>query len=398
MAIYKRGYKVKQKNVKTGKLEETGEVKESSFWWCEFSYRRNRYQESTGTTRRTLALEYEKRRRLEMEQQYATCKRAEDPMDRMRTVKQVVKSYRESYDCPDHQPKAIAWVRERMAHVERLLGSCPLLDVTDDRIRAYMRMRRDEGAGNRTINMELDCLSRAIGHTWRELWPKVNKLDEPQDVGRALSSDEEGRLLGAAEKNRSPLINPFIRTALLTGMRSGEIRTLQVARIDLDNRMLQVGRAKTAAGRGRGIPMNPDLFETLSAQVRWLKETFGEPQPDWYLFPFSHTVRPVDPTRPVASVKTAWESVRTAAMVNCRLHDLRHTALSKMAEADTPESTMKALAGHMSRAMVERYSHVRIEAKRRAVESLMLAKPKIVELPTISPTVAKNRRLKVVGK
>ncbi len=81
-------------------------------------------------------------------------------------------------------------------------------------------------------------------------------------------------------------------------------------------------------------------------------------------------------------------------MVNCRLHDLRHTALTKMAEGDVPESTMKALAGHMS----NRMPHVRIEAKRRAVETMTLAKPRIIEVPMASPTVRGNRRLKIVGK
>ena len=46
-----------------------------------------------------------------------------------------------------------------------------------------------------------------------------------------------------------------------------------------------------------------------------------------------------------------------------------------MAEAGVPESTMLALLGHMSRAMLERYSHVRMAAKREAVEVLSL-KPK----------------------
>jgi hypothetical protein len=48
-----------------------------------------------------------------------------------------------------------------------------------------------------------------------------------------------------------------------------------------------------------------------------------------------------------------------------------------MAEAGVPESTMLALMGHMSRAMLERYSHIRMAAKRQAVESLSISgKPK----------------------
>jgi integrase len=204
-------------------------------------------------------------------------------------------------------------------------------------------------------------------------------------------------LLGAAEKNRSPLIYPFIRIALLTGMRGGEIRTLQVGRVNLRDKALRVGRAKTPAGEGRGIPMNAELFATISNQVGWLKKTFGEPEPEWYLFPFCNTVRPIDPTRPVTSLKTAWESVRTAAAVNCRLHDLRHTAATKMAENGMPEATMKALLGHMSTSMIERYSHIRDAAKREAVEGLKLATA-VFGVPKESPKVEQKRRLKVVSK
>jgi len=60
-----------------------------------------------------------------------------------------------------------------------------------------------------------------------------------------------------------------------------------------------------------------------------------------------------------------------------------------MAEAGVPESTMLSLLGHMSRAMLERYSHIRMAAKREAVESLSLkphpAKTELVS--TLSTTV-----------
>ena len=65
----------------------------------------------------------------------------------------------------------------------------------EERIRGYVRTRLDEGAGNRTVNMELACLSRAIGRTWHELWPKVKKLDEPSNIGRALATQEGERVL-----------------------------------------------------------------------------------------------------------------------------------------------------------------------------------------------------------
>ena len=55
-----------------------------------------------------------------------------------------------------------------------------------------------------------------------------------------------------------------------------------------------------------------------------------------------------------------------------RLHDLRHTFATRLAENGVPESTMLALMGHMSRAMLERYSHIRMAAKRNAVAGVLL--------------------------
>ena len=65
-------------------------------------------------------------------------------------------------------------------------------------------------------------------------------------------------------------------------------------------------------------------------------------------------------------------------------HDLRHTAATKMAEADVPESTMLAIMGHMSRAMLERYSHIRMAKKTAALAALEgLRKPHEPELKLV---------------
>ena len=89
------------------------------------------------------------------------------------------------------------------------------------------------------------------------------------------------------------------------------------------------------------------------------------------------------PTKPIGDITSAWDTLRDRCRVHCRLHDLRHTALTKMAEAGVPESTMLAIMGHMSRAMLERYSHIRMKAKREAVKSLELPKvgPRLVSTP-----------------
>ncbi|MSV27182.1 MAG: hypothetical protein EXQ52_00310, partial [Bryobacterales bacterium] len=114
----------------------------------------------------------------------------------------------------------------------------------------------------------------------------------------------------------------------------------------------------------------------------------GQSTRSLYLFPFGKPT-PNDPTKPTTTMKTAWGTLRKRAGVNCRLHDLRHTAATKMAEASVPESTMLAIMGHMSRAMLERYSHIRMAAKREAVECLSAGQKPFVSdgVPTKSPTV-----------
>ncbi len=57
-------------------------------------------------------------------------------------------------------------------------------------------------------------------------------------------------------------------------------------------------------------------------------------------------------------------------MPGFRFHDLRHTAITELAEAGAPDATLMAIAGHVTHRMLEHYSHVRMKAKREAVEKL----------------------------
>jgi integrase len=87
----------------------------------------------------------------------------------------------------------------------------------------------------------------------------------------------------------------------------------------------------------------------------------------------------VDRSKPVGSWKRAWRTAKKEAKVNCRLHDLRHTLISKLAETQTPDATIQAISGHLSRKMLEHYSHIRSEAKHRAIALLDSARQTSVQ-------------------
>jgi len=347
--------------------------KRGDVYWYEFIFAGKRIRESTKSHSKTVAKEAEKDRRRSLERTLAGLP-SEKRTDRIQTVSDLVIRYLEHYSL-NHRATSVVFSNGRLAHVQRILGAFVLPDLTEDAVRSYIRKRLDEGTSGRTVNMELGELSRAIGKPWSILWPKVRKLEERKDVGKALSPEEESRLLAAVfdqtSPNRSQTLGTFVRVALLTGMRSGEITGLTWGQVYFTRRVVTVGRAKTSSGTGRQIPMNSQLFEVLAAHADWFTLRFGDTKPEFHLFPFGKPT-PSDPTRSITDITGAWEALRKRAGVRCRLHDLRHTAATKMAEAGVPESTMLALMGHMSRAMMERYSHIRMAAKREAVESLTI--------------------------
>jgi len=53
-----------------------------------------------------------------------------------------------------------------------------------------------------------------------------------------------------------------------------------------------------------------------------------------------------------------------------RFHDLRHHLITELCESGASEQTIKAIAGHVSQRMLDRYSHIRLDAKRQALEPL----------------------------
>jgi hypothetical protein len=53
-----------------------------------------------------------------------------------------------------------------------------------------------------------------------------------------------------------------------------------------------------------------------------------------------------------------------------RWHDNSHTLVTELAESGTGDEVIMSIAGHVSRAILSRYSHVRMEANRRALDEI----------------------------
>jgi integrase len=205
-------------------------------------------------------------------------------------------------------------------------------------------------------------------------------LRAAEDVGRAISTEEEDTLLKACRNSRSRSLYPAVVLALNTCMRYSEIRLLRWKQIDLAGRTVTVGKSKTESGAGRMIPLNDRAFVVLS----FWAGLFGEREPEHYVFPserygaagngFAATlVQSSDPDKPIGRWKEAWESAKIRAGVRCRFHDLRHTGCTRMLEAGVPFSVMATIMGWSASTtvrMAKRYGHIGQAAQRQAVATL----------------------------
>jgi integrase len=77
-----------------------------------------------------------------------------------------------------------------------------------------------------------------------------------------------------------------------------------------------------------------------------------------------------DPTKPMLKWDTAWRALRDAAGLHgLRFHDLRHTVITELAEMGVADQVLESISGHPSRRMLEQFSHIRIDAKRQALDA-----------------------------
>jgi integrase len=79
----------------------------------------------------------------------------------------------------------------------------------------------------------------------------------------------------------------------------------------------------------------------------------------------------IDPTKPMRGWRSAWRSLAKAAgLKGLRFHDLRHQAITELCELGLSDQTITGIAGHVSREMLNHHSHIRMNAKREALELL----------------------------
>jgi integrase len=389
MAVFRRKYK-----------DKSGAWRMCDVYNYDFLFHGQRYRGSTKCSSRTRAKAYEDDLRKRLERGLAGMP-SEEPGKRVRTVSASLIEYEDHY-AVDHATNSVTLLKTCSAHLRRLLGNEIAASLTESRMQHYRRKRLEEGAGARSIDMEMAALSRAFGMKWSVWWPRLKKLDKGSEVGQVISHADEPRILTQAAQSTSPYLYTYLVIAFSTGMRAGEIRQLRWDRFTVGDShatsYVRVGHSKTKAGENRVIPMEKRLWETVVKYRAWYAGKLGTCRLEWHVFPFGSGRNALDPTRPATTIKKAWQSLKKELGVNYRLHDTRHTVATAMAVAAVSESKRRYLMGHVDENVIRRYTHLQAEDCRQDLERALSLRRNSSEVPTVSPTVRPKRRLTIVRK
>jgi integrase len=220
---------------------------------------------------------------------------------------------------------------------------------------------RTDASVNREMALIGHMLSKAVEWEMLETSPLKGKrlmFKENNQRLRFLAEPEIVALLQACDdlKTHSPHLRPLVETALLTGMRRGELLSLKWEQIS--NGFIYLEAAMVKSGKGRQIPVNDRLAEVLK-EVRRGNQLKSE-----FVFCDSQGRR-------FYAVKRSFTSAcRRAGIEAFRFHDLRHTFASRLVMRGASLKAVQELLGHADLKMTMRYAHLSHEHLRDSVNLL----------------------------
>jgi integrase len=217
-----------------------------------------------------------------------------------------------------------------------------MVNLSASRIAAFRDERLKQVSAG-TVIRELAYLSAIINHARRE-WginvpnpvQMVRKPPSPQPRSRVLTEGEIAQLLQVLEPTgrRSHWTKPAFQLALATGMRRGELLSLKWEHVNLQGRTAFLPDTKN--GDSRTVPLSSVAIQVLGELPRHI----------------SGMVIPMKYFTLEAAFK---RGVRRAGLDGVRFHDLRRTAITRMAEKLPNVIELAAVSGHKSLMVLKRY-------------------------------------------
>ena len=332
----------------TYRNRKTDQLTLSPTWWLQYSYRGVKHRESSNSTRRSDAVKLLRRRMEEMSKGQLIGPDAEKL-----TFQDLIRMVSDDYRVNGR--KSLVRAERAIVNLQDYFSLSRVLDITGDRVNAYIRHRQDEGFMPATIRYELAILKRGFtlgqraGHlSHRPYIPSI----EVRNTRAGFFEEEDFRNM---LKHLPSEIRPVVLFAYSTGWRiRSEILPLQWKQVDLKAGTVRLEPGSTKNDEGRTFPysMLPELAETINEQWR---HTIAVQRDTGTMIPWVFHRQ----GKPIKDYRGAWESACEAAKVPGRIpHDFRRTAVRNLERAGVPRSVAMKLTGHLTESVYRRYAIV----------------------------------------
>lgn len=287
------------------------------------------------------------------------------------TIKSLIEDYRKKW-LPTLKGHGVS---SALNMLEERLGRHKVSDLTNTHISEYKDNRLKE-VGNETVRKEMSTLSRMIDLALSESEIKLPfnpcKLVKKPKPGKArtrrLLTGEEDLLIAQLRRCKSVYMLPIFKFALETAGRQGEIVELLWKNVDKEARTCLF--VDTKNGDDREVPLSSAALAILENVPKIAKETRVFPaSTDLVKRAWANTV---DRARQkyeedlLQSGSTVKDIKLDPFLTDLHFHDLRHEAISRLAERDDIHlSTLElaSITGHKTLQMLKRYAHLRNASK-----------------------------------
>jgi len=312
-------------------------------------------------------------------------KRGELPTDQAEmTLRDALMTH---FDGMDAVGKKTQWQRRLAKPVLEAMGGRKLRELTTGHLEQYRvaRMKAAHVAAV-TINMELQQVVSLLKEANLESRiARFRRLPVQQSVkGTVISEQVEDKLLAlAVERPEWAVAIYSVCLMCNTGLRGGEVRKMRLGQIDMDRKQVFIPRSTTKSDAGeRRVPLGPRAL-WIMGRLLAIAADRGSSTPEHFLLAADaqrqRFGRGWDPTRGQLSFQNSWEKARAAVGIDARIHDGRHTAITRMALAAVPVAVAMEMVGHMSPKMIRHYTHAGGADMRKAVEAIDRPLPEILE-------------------
>jgi integrase len=334
----------------------------SPYYRYDFEFKGTRFSGSTECTNKRDAEAFEQQKRKELKREFDNSRRLEGaPM----TLDQALGRYWDEVGQHAKSHRQVEWSSHYL--IKHLGADKPLRDITDSDVSALVARRRGDtvvnlnhqksarknkpppkrvsvATVNRSVIEPLKRVMRRAEESWGETVGKIkwkeHRMKEPGERVRSASDDEEGAIFAKLPAH----YHPVILFAIKSGCRASEICGLNWNDIDW--------KAKRVTIRGKGgkvaqIPLTAAMVKVLKplkpdnaiGRVPVFRNMGGEPL----------TYRALS-----AAFRTACEK---AGVKNLRLHDLRHTAATRLLRETGNLRMVQRLLRHSDVSTSAKYAH-----------------------------------------